>query len=54
MFYSTNEISFMSKSHGEEIRRSCGNCRKNENSDKRRSNFRLLRWVSAVFTLILN
>ena len=40
MFYSLDEISIMSKSHGDDLRRACRNCRNKKETVSSESGFR--------------
>jgi hypothetical protein len=48
MFYSTNEIFFMSRIHGTELERSCENYKKNSNYEKTHRSSSLLQGLVAV------
>jgi hypothetical protein len=54
MFYSANEIFFMSKSHGTELQHSCENHRNSANKKKPSRSFRLLQGLVAVILPIRN
>jgi hypothetical protein len=53
MFYSINEISFMSKSHSTDLRHACENCRRRVDKEKQNRNIRLLQAVAGVLSPIV-